>query len=214
MSMSHRIPMLLALSAAAAVAMPARAGDLEDGLDALAHGWAISTYQTPEAQRDGAFTVLEGEAAKLVERFPDRAEPLVWQAIITSSHAQYQGLLAAGRSAKTARDELLAALKLDPDAMDGSAYTSLGSLYYKVPGWPLSFGDKDKARQYLQTALRLNPDGIDPNYFYGEFLLESGRKSEAASYLAHALAAPGRPGREDADRGRRVEIATLLAKAR
>lgn len=213
MSPSLRIP-LLALAVGATFAPAARAGELEDGLDTLAHGWAISTYQTPTAQRDAAFTVLEDEAAKLVERFPKRAEPLVWQAIITSSHAQYQGLLAAGRSAKTARDELLAALKLDPDAMDGSAYTSLGSLYYKVPGWPLSFGDKDKARQYLQTALGKNPDGIDPNYFYGEFLLESGRKAEAATYLAHALAAPARPGREDADRGRRGEIQTLLAKTR
>ncbi len=38
---------------------------------------------------------------------------------------------------KEARASLEAALKIAPEALDGSAYTSLGSLYYQVPGWPL-----------------------------------------------------------------------------
>ena len=35
--------------------------------------------------------------------------------------------------------------------------SSLGVLYYKVPGWPIGFGDKDKARDLLQKALAVNP---------------------------------------------------------
>lgn len=34
-----------------------------------------------------------------------------------------------------------------PETLDGSAYTSLGSLYYQVPGWPIGFGDDDKAEK-------------------------------------------------------------------
>ena len=45
------------------------------------------------------------------------------------------------------------AIKLDPAAMDGSAYTSLGSLYYQVPGWPVGFGDDDKAKEMLLKGL-------------------------------------------------------------
>jgi Tfp pilus assembly protein PilF len=51
-----------------------------------------------------------------------------------------------------------------------------GALYYQVPGWPIGFGDKDKANELLKKALALNPDGIDPNYFYGDFLLKEKKR--------------------------------------
>lgn len=98
--------------------------------------------------------------------------------------------------------------------MGGSAYTSLGSLYYQVPGWPLGFGNDDKAREMLRKGLAVNPDGIDANYFYGHFLLEQGEYADAVPVLEKALAAPARPGRELADQGRRSEIEQALAEAR
>ncbi|MBX3711770.1 MAG: tetratricopeptide repeat protein [Lysobacter sp.] len=116
--------------------------------------------------------------------------------------------------ARQARADFEQALKLDPDALDGSAYTSLGVLYYQVPGWPLGFGDDRKARELLRKGLKVNPDGIDPNYFYGDFLRDQGDWSGAAAALEKALAAPPRPGRELADQGRRKEVAALLAKVR
>ena len=104
------------------------------------------------------------------------------------------------------------AIQIDGKALDGSAYNSLGVLYYKVPGWPLGFGDKAKARELLQKALAINPQGIDPNYFYGEYLVETKPADEAVSYLERALQAPPRPGRQIADSGRREEVRTLLAR--
>ena len=95
-------------------------------------------------------------------------------------------------------------------ALDGSAYNSLGVLYYKVPGWPIGFGDKKKAGELLQKALAINPRGIDPNFFYGEYLVETKRPEEAVAYLERALQAPARPGRQIADAGRREEARTLL----
>ena len=103
---------------------------------------------------------------------------------------------------------------MNPNALEGSAYTSLGSLYYKVPAWPIGFGDNGKARAYLEQARAINPDGIDPNYFYGDFLLGTDHAKEAIPVLEHALQAPPRPGREIADMGRRQEITEALAKAR
>ena len=78
-----------------------------------------------------------------------------------------------------------------------------------MPGWPIGFGDKAKAAAYLKQALALNPGGIDPNFFYGEFLSDQGRYAEAAEYVTRALAAPPRPGREDSDAGRRLEVQAL-----
>lgn len=210
MSLQHRLPRIALVATFLAVAATAHADEVTDQVDALAHGWATATYQTPPAQRDAAFTALQSQAEALVARYPQRAEPLVWDGIITSSHAQYQGLFAAGRSATRARDELQAAEKLDANVLDGAVYVSLGALYYKVPGWPLSFGDKTKAAELLQRALKIDPTGIDPNYFYGDFLLQRGDRAQARTYLQRALAAPPRPGRADADAGRHAEIAALL----
>ncbi len=111
--------------------------------------------------------------------------------------------------AKTLLEE---ADKIDAKALDGSAHTSLGSLYYQVPSWPIAFGDNKKAEEHLKMALQINPEGIDTNYFYGDFLLQDGRPEEAKTYLEKALLAKPRQGRELADAGRHQEIKVALAK--
>lgn len=185
-----------------------------DSIAELQHGWAKAYYQVPENQKSAAFKDLAAKAHQVTAANPGRAEPMVWEAIILSSYAKFAGGLGALNKAKAARDLLENAEKIQPDALDGSIYTSLGSLYYKVPRWPIGFGDKQKAREYLEKAVKLNPDGIDPNYFYGDFLLEQGEYAKAKEYLEKSLAAPARPGREDADQGRRAEVQQSLEKAK
>lgn len=187
---------------------------LDQQLAAIQHQWAHIKYQLPEKQQEDAFEPLEQQAAALSDQFPGRAEPKVWQAIVLSTHAGVHGGLGALSMVRKARDLLLEAEKIDPQALQGSVYTSLGSLYYQVPGWPLGFGDKDKAERYLKKALALNPDGIDPNYFYGDYLYQRGDNQQALTVLDKALHAPARPDRPLADQGRRQEIETLMAKIR
>lgn len=184
---------------------------LSDGIGSLQHGWAEAYYKTPEPQKEKAFEALDARAAALASGNQGRAEPLVWQAIILSSHAKFQGGLGALSKIKAARTLLLEAEKIQPTALEGSIYTSLGSLYAKSPGWPIAFGDKKKASEYLLRALQINPTGIDPNYFYGELLIDQGQAAEGEKYLRKALTAPPRSGREDADAGRRGEIQALLS---
>lgn len=174
--------------------------------------WAEINYQLPEAQREAAFAKLAGEAEVALKAEPQAPELLIWRGIILSTWAGAKGGLGALDLVKQARGQFEQAIKLDAKALDGSAYTSLGSLYYQVPGWPVGFGDDERAEQLLKQALSLNPDGIDPNYFYGDFLLGEKRYAEAEKALQKALAAPRRPGREVADAGRRQEVQALLEK--
>lgn len=176
----------------------------------LQQAWAHATYEVPASERAPALDRLGKEATDLVASHPNDPALLIWQGIILSSYAgEASGFTALG-AAKRARSALQKALEIDPQALDGSAYTSLGALYYKVPGWPIGFGDDKKARSYLEQALALNPNGIDPNYFMGEFLFENGDVQTAVLHLNKALNAPGRTGREVADSGRREEIRSLL----
>ncbi len=186
---------------------------LDEAISRLQHEWAIVNYQTPEDRKESAFETLVGMAHDVSIRYPDHAEPIVWEAIVMASEAKVKGGFGALGLAKNARNLLLSAEKINPNALDGSIYTTLGSLYYKVPGWPIGFGDHEKAREYLGKALKLNPNGMDPNYFYGDLMLEDGHYDEAITYLKKALAAPSRGGREVADAGRRIEIQADLKKA-
>lgn len=212
--MTLRTAVLTSLLACLSWSSGARAQSLDAAIAALQHDWARAYYRVPEQQKQTAFDALEQQAAQATAEYPQRAEPLVWQAIVLSSAAKFQGGLGALKKIKQARELLLAAERIDPTALDGSIYTSLGSLYAKSPGWPLAFGDKKQARTYLQKALAQNPDGIDPNFFYGELLLELNDSAGARRHLEKALAAPARPGREDADQGRRAEVETVLAQVR
>jgi len=184
---------------------------LDASITKLQHEWAAANYQLPEKDREAALKKLSEQAHQVSAANPGRAEPLIWEGIITSTLAKYQSLFSAGGTAKAARDLLLAAEKIDANAMEGSALTSLGSLYYKVPRFG-SFGDYDKAREYLERALKVNPNGIDQNYFYADFLLERGEYAKSLEHFKKALNAPARPGREDADAGRKADIQAGIKK--
>lgn len=201
----------LLLIAASFVAGAAYAS-VEEDVSKLQHEWERIKYQTPPAEQEKEFERLTGEAEKAIARNPNRAELLIWHGIIEASQAGAKGGLGALSLVKDAKRSFERALEINPDALAGSAYTSLGSLYYRVPGWPLGFGDDKKANELLKKGLAVNPDGIDPNYFYGDFLFRSGDLDNAERALKKALAAPPRPGRKLADEGRRREIGQLLDK--
>ena len=172
--------------------------------------WAEINYQTPEKQREEAFAKLVTQADAALASEPKAPELLIWRGIILSTEAGAKGGLGALGLVKEAKTNLEQAMAIDPQALAGSAYTSLGSLYYQVPGWPIGFGDDEQAEKMLTQALAINPDGLDPNYFYGDFLQRQKRYEEARAALEKALAAKDRPGRELADNGRRAEATALL----
>lgn len=202
--------MLLTLLVLASAASLADDRALEDQLLDIQHRWAEANYhETGKAQKK-AFEVLLNDARAFAQANPDRAEGLIWQGIVASTYAGVKGPFGAMSLANEARDALIAAENIDADALDGSVYTSLGTLYYKVPGGLIGFGDKDLARQYLEKAVAANPDGIDANYFFAEFLFEQEDYAAARDALLKAQNAPARESRPLADAGRHEEITALM----
>jgi len=167
--------------------------------------------------------VCDGETEGFVRVHVKRGTDQPLGATIVASHAGAKGGFGALSLAKQAKQALEHALALDAKALEGSAYTSLGSLYYQVPGWPIGFGDDRKAREFLQQALALNPDGIDPNFFLGDYLYRKGdyagarqaletprgqgsRAFWAAAFPQHPA---GRPAGGTAQRGARLSAVPL-----
>ena len=206
-----RFVMMLALVLAAPMAWST---GVEEEVRVLQRAWEEIKYRKPAAEQPAAYETLAKEAAQVRARYAERAEPEIWYGIIVASHAGAKGGFGALSLAKQAKQALEHALALDAKALEGSAYTSLGSLYYQVPGWPIGFGDDRKARELLQQALALNPEGIDPNFFLGDYLYRKGDYAGARQALERALKAAPRPDRPLADEGRRLEIETLLKEIR
>lgn len=206
---------LAAMPAAPAPApapVPAVSPDMQ-ALDGLQDEWARIKYRTPDqSAQERAIEQLSQRAAETAKAYPSSPEIKVWQAIIIATRASINGGLGALSDAKQAKALLEQVEGAAPDVLNGSVYTSLASLYYKVPGWPIGFGNNEKAEAYLKKALSVNPEGIDPNFFYGDYEYEQGQYDLARQYLKKAMAAPARPGRELADTGRRKEAQDLLEK--
>ena len=209
-------PLILSFFGALMLAQPVFAAtSVESGVADLQHKWAVIKYQVSNPDEQLAqMAALSEEADQFQAQFPNRAEPLIWDAIITSTQAGMKGGMGALKLAKRARDMLDQAIAIDGTALNGAAYTSIGSLYYQVPGGLIGFGSKKKARANLKKGLEINPDGLDSNYFYGDFLMSRKKYDEAIKVFQHALAAAPRPTRPIADKGRRAEIAAAIAEAK
>jgi tetratricopeptide (TPR) repeat protein len=202
----------------AAGTQTARASDnpkMDADIRHLESEWARIKYQVKDedAQLD-QLEALATDAAAACQRYPGRAEPLVWDGIITSTEAGVAGSFNALGLAKAARKMFEQAGQIDPKVLDGAVLTSLGSLYYLVPGFPLGFGNDDKARSYLEQGVALSPNGLDSNFFYGDFLFQQGEYAKAEQVLNRALLAPAHPDRPVWDAGRRAEINALMKKIR
>ena len=152
--------------------------------------WERVHYTFPSEKQSAAFQPLLNQVTEVTREFPSRAEPIILQAGIILTNAATENAFSALRSVKKARELLLKAIALNPEAKEGSAFVTLGTLYYKVPGWPIAFGNDDEAERLLLTALKISPDAVDTNYYFGDFLLSQGKPSEAAEYFKKVIYAP------------------------
>lgn len=190
---------------------PALATDLNTSIANLESAWASAYYQPDESHQKQAYPALLEKAAELVKQYPQAAEPKIWQATIMATNAAFESSLTALSTLQNAKKLLEESIKIDPKALDGAAYVTLGSLYYMVPSWPVSFGDDDMAEKLLKASLKINPDGIDANYFYADFLLRQDRTAEAEVFFHKAAQAPIRKVQAFADTQLQNEAKMALA---
>ena len=180
---------------------------------ALQAEWAEVFYAAPRQEHAPKYKALLTRVRELKARHPNRAEPLIVEAIILCTYSAAALGLDTLDMLEQARTLLEQAIDLDPPALDAAAYVTLGNLYRRLPGWPILYGDKHLARQYFENGLKLYPDAIDTNYFYGDFLLDQGDQAQARRYLERASRAPIRPSLRISDEQLRKETLEALADA-
>lgn len=190
------------------------AAGVADSVQNIETEWAAIYYKLPKAKQKAAYEALLAKAARLSAQFPDSAEPVFWQAVVMASNAELQDGFTALKAIHKSHDLLLEAIKMNPQTANGSAYVTLATLYYMVPKWPIAFGDNDKAEEMFKAALAINPNSIDGNYFYADFLQANNRQQEAQHYFEKAVSAPSRPEQLFADNKLKEQVKLALTNAK
>lgn len=193
-------------------ASPAKA---DAALSAIENRWAEIRYAMKDNREQlVALRELRGQTQALMDQQPSNSEALLWHAMVLLLEADTHHSVASLGLAKEARDLLEAAAQNDTGTVSSMIHTALGALYNEIPGWPIGFHDDGKARAHFAKALEANRDGMDANYFYGDYLVQQRKYREALPYLEKALVVPVRPDHQSYDTGLRTEVEAALAVAR
>jgi tetratricopeptide (TPR) repeat protein len=173
-------------AAALAASSGAQADEFQDGLSAIQRAYA-AIQALPAAEQLTPYKTLTAEATEFREAFPKRAQALIWEAVVLTHHAWTLNTNDSRAMLNTARERLDEAEKVDPANVDWSGYSFMGITYALAPPWPLSFGDKDRARGYLAKAVSMQPNAIDTNFYLGRFLFNNKFYPEAVATFEKVL---------------------------
>ncbi len=175
------------------------ANNIMPEINTIESQWAQIYYSQNSKQKKENYPVLLNKIQSLSGEYPEAIEPKIWEALVIATNAEFESPFSALGSIKRAKKILEETIQKKPTALDGAAFVILGTLYYMTPGWPISFGDQDRAEQLLKRGLKINPESIDSNYFYADYLLSKNKISDAQRYFKLAINSPSRPEQQFAD---------------
>ena len=128
MRISQRLPVFLFATLAATAGGRAIAGIPQEALH-LQREWARINYGVPESERADAMANLV-TSCDAASSETSAVESVIWCGIVRSTYAGLASPFSAMKYAKAARKDFEKAIEMDAAALSGSAYTSLGTLYF------------------------------------------------------------------------------------
>ena len=176
----------------------------------------ISFEIKDQKQQKKEFQSLSETAENYLNQYPDSAEIKAWAGIILSTEAGFYKLNIpkAIKKITRAKDVLEQGLDLDPKTLEGGIYSSLGLIYFEVPGKPLGFGDKELAKTFLLKGIEISNGGMIANYFTGQYYFNEKEYNKALAYFEAATKGNFQENREIAKAGTLKEINQWIKKTK
>lgn len=141
------------------------------------------------------------EARALLEKDPNSSEGLFWLAVNMGAEALERGKMSALPIVPKMEKLLLKLDAKDPGYQEGGAARVLGRLYHQAPA-VISVGSSDKARQFLERALKVAPDHPGNQAFAADFFLDKGEDDRAKKLAAASLKTLSSAGDKYGDEGK------------
>lgn len=174
----------------------------ENGKAALLKQAGLKDFDKPET------------AALKLKDVPGAAALLFWDSALWGQWALAYGKMAAARegAASTIRDEAATAILLDASLEDAGPLRVLGRLHHQTPSIPFITGwaSNKEALKHLKAAVEKGAASPMNWWFYGELLLDEGKKDEAKAAFEKGLALEPRPEKLTEDTDSQINIRKLL----
>ncbi len=122
-------------------------------------------------------------AEQTSKKFPNSPDGWTYEAIFLGVYGLSKGVLNALSVAKDMRIFALKAYKIDKSYFYAMPPQLLGRLYFKLPSFPVSFGDLGKARKYLYEAYKLAPGYAHIYMYIAELEASFGNINKAEDFL-------------------------------
>lgn len=126
------------------------------------------------------------EARAILQTNGNSPEGLFWLAVNMGAEALERGKMSALPVVPHMERLLVKADGIDPNYENAGASRVLGRLYHQAPA-VISVGSSEKARKYLERALKLAPTHPGNQAFAADFLLEKGEDDRAKKLAAACL---------------------------
>jgi len=140
--------------------------DLSTNLALVSNRWAEIRYTLGhKTEQQWGLKELQDFTAQVINKWPDSTDALTWHGQVVVTRAEVASSMDALKFARQARDIFAKCVAMDETALNATAHISLGTLYYEMPSWPISFGSQFEARKHLQRALELFPDDIEAHFY-------------------------------------------------
>ncbi len=173
--------------------------------------YANAEVEIEKSKRIELYKTCIDTADKALAINPDEVGALYWKAIAMGKLSEESGFINALRMTRTMERLFLRVIALDENYDQAGGHKALGRMYFRLPGFPISFGSKEKALFHLKKAYALYPNDIIVRSFYAELLFDTGQKHEARKHAEFILAMPVE--KENNFRYRRfIEIARNIVK--
>ncbi|PCJ27471.1 MAG: hypothetical protein COA96_02940 [SAR86 cluster bacterium] len=126
------------------------------------------------------------EKATVLRDTSGSPESIYLLARITYGSSTNQSVFGVRRAMRVSKELIEQALKIDEELLSGTPKALLGYLYVGLPGWPMSFGDKDKGLELLKEAMAIDDQNMSNNYFFAGGLIREGNYEAARDQLIRA----------------------------
>ena len=189
----------------------------QDKATELQNEWdRISFLVKDKKQQKEEFQKLSEIAKTYSTQYPNSADIKAWAGIIISTEAGFYKLNIpkALKTVNTAKEILDEGLAINPSALDGGIYSSLGLMYFQVPGKPIGFGDKQLAENFLLKGIELSNNGMIANFFAGQFYFDQKDYQKAMNYFEKAKIGNFQANRELAKEGTLLQINQWIEKTK
>ncbi len=141
--------------------------------------WVLPHEKKMEAVKMGLKFSLES-----VKRFPDDPDGWLWKGSFLGLYGLLKGVINTLHLAPEGISALMKSYKLNRKYLHCEPAIVLGKTLYKLPPFPVSYGDRHKAQNLLLEAVRTDPDFPFGYVDLAEFENDRGDYALALSYLS------------------------------